>query len=122
MRAAVCNALKVFFRFNLRLQQKAAWHEVTRGAALRTKRDLLALHVGQTFNARIGFGNEYRLKFSVFFSLRQGHNFATGTNAGLHKRKATKPNHINFFVDQRLYGCRIVGHRCELHLHVQLLF
>ena len=51
VRTAVGNATEIGFGVDVGLQQKAAWHEVTGGAALGSKRHLLALHVGQAFDA-----------------------------------------------------------------------
>jgi hypothetical protein len=111
--------LKSFFGVDLGFQQKAARHQVARGAALRAKADLLALHVGQGLDARVGLGNEHRLKLGVFLALGQGHNLAARAQVGLHMGEPAKPHQVDLLVHQGFHGGGVVADGGELHLHAQ---
>ena len=119
VRAAEGYALEVLLRVEPRLQQEAAWHQMTGCAAGRTETHILAFQVGQGLDRRIG-GDENRAEARVFFTLHQWDHLATRAHVGLHEGESAEPGEVDFAIDQRLDRGRVVGHGRVFHLHAQL--
>ena len=99
MGATECNAFEILVRIDVRGEERAARHEMPRGAALRTKAHILTLQIIQCIDRRVT-GDEHRLELRVFFSLDQGDDLSARTDIGLNKCEPAEPGEVNALVHQ----------------------